>query len=167
MSLLGVYMYKLIICAILAGAFIYLGICISNNLKKKKQFWEEIVKLCDYMSCNIGFGQKKLNEIAMEFSSNVAKVSNDVVKTMSSEKDSSQKSPIKSIDMTSEENALIKEFFDGLGSMDSKSEIARIASYKARFESIEALYTERYKKFSPLIVKLCLIFGLMLCIVLI
>ena len=51
--------------------------------------------------------------------------------------------------------------------MDSKSEIARIASYKSRFESIEALYTERYKKFSPLIVKLCLIFGLMLCIVLI
>ena len=34
-SLLGVYMYKLIICVILAGAFIYLGICFSNNLKKK------------------------------------------------------------------------------------------------------------------------------------
>lgn len=160
-------MYKLIICIILAGAFIYLGFCISNNLKRKKQFWEEIVKLCDYMSCNIGFGQKKLNEIAIEFSNNVAKVSNDIVKTISSEKDSTQKISAKNIDMTSEESSLVGEFFEGLGSMDSKSEIARIASYKARFEGIESFYAERYKKFSPLIVKLCLIFGLMLCIVLI
>lgn len=161
---LGVYMYKVIICILLICAFLYIGIVITTNLKKRKIFWQEIINFCDILSSNIGFGQKKLNFIIKEFVDDQAVYS----KTFFLQNiDANKVLMPKNIELEKAEEKLLVEFFTGIGDKDSNSEVERIKIFRQQFCGIEAGYIERCKRFSPLIVKLCLIFGIMVCIVLI
>lgn len=157
-------MYKVIICILLICAFLYIGIVITNNLKKRKMFWQEIINFCDVLSSNIGFGQKKLKVIINEFANDQAVCSKIFfLQNM----DSNKVLMPKNIELEKSEEKLLGEFFAGIGDKDSNSEVERIKIFRQQFCNIEASYIERCKKFSPLIVKLCLIFGIMICIVLI
>ena len=64
-----------------------------------------------------------------------------------------------------EEERLIDEFFQSLGEMDSYNELIKINNYKIRFVQKYDYYHEKSSKFSPLIFKLSIIFGIVICIV--
>ncbi len=157
---------KIILCVFLIIAFLYLGISISGNMKKKKAFWNEIVKMCEILSSSICFGHKKVAEIINE---NIASMptSKKFLLSIADNVDVSQNYHKCDIELKEEESNLLQEFFDNLGLLDSSGEVERINLYKKRFEIIEKTYLERYNKFSPILIKLCLIFGIMAVIVLI
>lgn len=159
---------KVVLCVFLIISFVYLGASITVNIKRQKGFWQEIVRLCEVLISNIGFGQKKLKQIIDEYSLSAVQ-SKSVLMSISDNINSQKKFDIKHKDIAfeTEEKLLLDEFFNELGSLDSFSEIDRIKNYKVRFEGVEKVYIDKYNKFSPLIIKLCLIFGIMLCIVII
>ena len=158
---------KLLLCAFLIISFVYLGSSIVRNIKKKKILLEDVVKLCNELVSNINFGQKKIIEIIQPFCENCCS-QNVVLEKVVENLKNNKKVEIENVYGLSEyEVGLLKEFFNGLGDLDSVGESSRINNFKQRFEGILKDYSDKYKQFGPLIIKLSLIFGVLISIVLI
>lgn len=159
---------KIVLSILLILACLYIGITISGSIKKKKEFWEDVVKLCEYLSQNINFGQKKLNEILLSYKTICGIKCQSLIDTFVDTK--GKRGLLESFEnyfFEESEKKLLLEFFDQIGELDVYNELAKIQNYKLRFIKILDKYSEKSKKFSPLIVKLSLIFGIAICIVLI
>ena len=159
---------KIVLSILLILACLYIGISISGSIKKKKEFWEDVVKLCEYLSQNINFGQKKLNEILLSYKTICGIKCQSLIDTFVDAK--GKGGLLESFEnyfFEESEKKLLLEFFDQIGELDVYNELAKIENYKLRFIKILDKYSEKSKKFSPLIVKLSLIFGIAICIVLI
>ena len=136
-----------------------------NNLKTKTRFWNDIVKFCEMLSSEIGFGQRKLNEIILNYqqicSEECKRILQNYIKRGCGEKIFSRCECL--LDL--EEEKLLDEFFQTLGETDSYNELIKINNYKIRFVQKYDYYHEKSSKFSPLIFKLSIIFGIVICIV--
>jgi len=159
---------KIVLSILLILACLYIGISISGSIKKKKEFWEDVVKLCEYLSQNINFGQKKLNEILLSYKTICGIKCQSLIDTFIDTKGKGELlESFENYFFEECERKLLLEFFDQIGELDVYNELAKIENYKSRFIKILDKYSEKSKKFSPLIVKLSLIFGIAICIVLI
>ena len=170
MKILGVFMYKVIICLLIICFCFALGVVFSNSIKRRKNFWFDITMLCDYMISNISFGQKKVKEIFSEFSASCkpeckGMLDNYIdINFLNTTK--SFKAP-ENIDFTSLEQKTLEDFFNHIGEFDSLNEIEKIKNYKQTFNNFLQEYDSKNAKYSPLIIKLAIIFGLVIAIVLI
>ncbi len=158
---------KLIICLLLIAACIYLGISLSTAINKKKRFWEDLVKLCEVLTASISFGQKKLREILLEYKQICGNSCSQLIDNFLFNENN--KFPfevnIKGIIFSIEEENLLKEFFDKIGELDAYNEIIKINNYKLRFDDYLKQQSEKSIKLSPLLIKLSIIFGIIVCIV--
>ncbi len=159
---------KIVLSILLIISCLYIGISISGSIKKKKEFWEDIVKLCEYLAQNINFGQKKLNEILLSYKTICGVRCQSLIDTFIDTKGKGNfLESFENYFFEESEKKLLVEFFDQIGEFDVYNELAKTENYKMRFMKILDKYSEKNKKFSPLIVKLSLIFGIVICIVLI
>ncbi len=157
---------KIILCCVLMVACTYLGFVVANNLKQKRKFWEDMVRFCEFLASNIGFGQRKIDEIVSEYKDIC---SCDCQRLLTTYIDG--KSGVDLLyDMQEnfferEEEKLLQEFFSVLGELDVYNELVKIENYKARFSKKFDYYLEKNNKYAPLTVKLSIIFGIVVCIV--
>jgi hypothetical protein len=118
------------------------------------------------LSTNIGFGQKKIKEIILDYQQichgdckqlliNFA--NNDQCKDIFFEVSNNL--------LDDEERGILMEFFQTLGELDVYNELIKIENYKVRFLKKYNNYYEKSDKFCPLIFKLSVVFGIGLFIV--
>ncbi len=163
-------MYKLILCIILVFACFWFGYLLSKGLKSRKNFWADMVDLCDNLMLNITFGHKKVKEIFLDFLQNCRGESfvllDNIIK---SDFDQNQFcfEKLESLDLSFDETKYLNEFFSQIGECDCKSEAEKIKKYKGIFRGFLEGYEQKMKKNSPLYIKLSIIAGLVISIILI
>ena len=155
---------KLILCCILVAVCIYLGIVVASNLKTKKTFWEDLVKFCEFLSANIGFGQKKINEVIMDYEALCSPVCKKVLMDYVAHNNPLLQVCLENF-LNREEEQILKEFFNALGELDVTNELIKIENYRARFLKKYEQYLDKNNKYAPLTIKLSIIFGIVICIV--
>ena len=156
---------KIVLCCVLIASCIYVGFVLSSDIKKKKLFWGDMVKFCEFLSVNIGFGQKKLKEILLSYQDMCCEELKVMLKNYLINSSFLLESSENNSLFNKEEQNLLEEFFNSLGEFDVFNELIKVENYKTRFLKKYEIYCEKSFKFSPLILKLALIFGIMLCIV--
>ncbi len=156
---------KLLICLAIIVLSLCLGVVFVNQLKRKKCFWIEMVKLCDVLSANINFGQKKIKEILIDYSKNCNKELNRIINMYLLFLDKKTSTfVVEDFDYDVEKTKNIKEFFESFGELDIYNELSRIENYKKIFAVYKNKAEENDAKYGSLIIKLSLIFSILICI---
>ena len=148
--------------AILCGS-VYLGFSFSKYYKDKLLFYNELNYFCDILENEITFHKNTISEIIKKnLDSFKGVLKNSLVNYFIDKK------PYKNISIiTEKENAFIQKFFSSLGKFDSDGELANIKNYKLEVKKYIGNSEEDNKKIGSAGTKLGIIFGLLLCIVLI
>ena len=115
-------MFKIVLCLLLIFACFMLGYFFSKNLKTRKNFWTDIVDLCDNLILNITFGHKKVKEIVLEFLPSCRTecylLLDNIIKS-DFDKNNFCYEKLENIDLSFEEIKYLDEFFSQIGECDS------------------------------------------------
>ena len=167
MKILGAYMFKIVLCVLLIFTCFMLGYFLSKKLKTRKNFWSDVVDLCDNLILNISFGHKKVKEIILEFLPSCrAECSYLLDNIVKSDFDKNKFSfEGLDLDLSFEEVKYLEEFFSQIGEYDSESETEKIKKYKSVFSGFLDKSEQKLKRYSPLYIKLSIIAGLVISII--
>ena len=147
-----------------------IGVILSNKHKKKYLFFKELGDFFSYLKHSISFSQKLLKDIIKEFYENrkINLFNYQAYVNYLNSKSLKMKFELTDCDfLNAEEKKDINEYFNQLGKLNLKDEIEKIEGIISVINVFTEEKKEDFKKYSNILIKLGILFGLTVGIILI
>ncbi|MBO5394387.1 MAG: stage III sporulation protein AB [Clostridia bacterium] len=163
---------KILLIVVLFFASLFVGYAFSKKYRKRQQFFEAFVMLCQKFDVEINFSKERIKNIFLNLDEShkarLLGIDRNYISFLDQEAELSKELLFKSISfLKEEEKDLLFIFFKSLGRSDLESQSKEIKNYLTRFEGLTQSAQQDNKKYGSLSVKLGLIVGLFIVILLI
>ena len=163
---------KILILVILAGISIYVGYIFSRKYKKRANFFQTLVMLCQKFDVEINYSRERLKNIFIGLDekqkSKLQGIDKNFIAYINQENPLEKEFLFKNINfLKEEEKDVIYLFFKSLGRSDVDSQSKEIKNFQNRFEVLSSNAITENKKYGSLSIKLGIIAGLVIIILLI
>lgn len=153
---------KLILIVALIVLCGYIGFGLSRYYVNRRKFFEELVMLMEKLSLDINFTKDKLTDILLSQKINSKSLSllvNNFIAILDGP-ELNFEALFDGIKFLSEdEKGIILSFFKSLGRFDVELQTLQIFQYRERLQDILKVCEEKERKYSPMFIKLALMFG--------
>ena len=161
-------MFKAVLFAFIIFGCGLVGQAVKNYYKQKVCYWSDALLLIVTLQAELDFYQSKLpdviNKISLQIGSAFLVDAKTLLKAVSG--GCQQDVTINNKLLTGDQNANITRFFQMLGGTDIFSQKVQLDYYKNIFDGYKANAEEDYNKKGGMIFKLCVLAGLLLCVIL-
>lgn len=159
----GVMKYLLLF--VLAGACFFIGFIFSKKYKKRANFFQALVMLCQKFDVEINFSRERLKNIFQNLDQKqkdkLAGLVDNFLSYIEQEIPLEKETLFKGITfLKEEEKDVVFMFFKSLGRSDVDSQSKEAKNYLSRFETLSSSANNENKKYGSLSVKLGIIAGL-------
>jgi hypothetical protein len=147
---------KLLLVALSCAAGLLVGAFFSNSLKRKRDFFSELLSFIDSVTNDILFRQDGIRAVASSFQGNCKSKLKSVLEEYSRTPD-----VIPSFSFLAKgESRIVSDFFSGLGKADLNTEKSELSNVRCKVEEFDNFYKEKCRTRCSMFLKLGLLAGL-------
>ena len=147
---------KLLLLALGCASGLFVGIFFSNELKKKKCFYEELAIFIDEILGDLGFRQNGIRTVAL----NYANESKSYLKNVLEEYAANPNVVPAFLFLSGNERVTVKDFFSNLGKTDIVTQRSELENIKPKIQELRNTYKTKHEKKGAMYIKLGLLVGL-------
>ena len=162
-------MIKFIVLLLLGGACVYIGFRYSQKYKKRADFFQAIVMLCQKFDVEMNYSKERVKNILLNLDAKIKSkllgVEQNYIAFLNQENPLQKESLFKGVQILKEdERDTIFMFFKNLGRSDLESQSKEIRNFQSRFDAAHQTAQSENKKYGSLAIKLGFIAGLFLVV---
>ena len=146
-----------IICLSMTASTMF-GLINMRNKKRRIDYLDSLIKLCDYLISEISFNKDKLITALEKFADTDNTELANQLKTFC-ESPYSDKIIYPKF-LKKDEQVTVSDFFSSLGCTDGETQISQLQNYKKRFGDIDCYEEDKFKKSGSVGLKLSVLFGI-------
>ena len=165
-------MIKFVCLLMLASICVYIGYRFSNKYKKRAEFFQAMVMLCQKFDVEINYSKERVKNILsgldVKIKNKLLGIEKNYIAFLEQEQSLEKSVLFQNISILSQsEQDTIFMFFKSLGRSDLESQSKEIRNYQTRFEEMSNVSQNDNKKYGSLSIKLGIIAGLFLIVLLV
>ena len=162
----------IILVIIIIFCFGLIGYKLSTFYINRKKFFSSMQVLMSNLELDVSFSQDKLKNLIKKNSENVSsKELNVLCENVFGLLDKKQKIDYEIFNeikiLKKEEKDIIFSFFSSLGRFDASSQSKEIKMYQNKIDELYDVSNDECKKYASLFIKLGIIFGILVCLLII
>lgn len=147
---------KLLLVALSSAAGLFFGAFFSNSLKRKRDFFCELLAFIDSVFNDVSFKQDGVRTVAESFASTCKSKMKSVLEQYVLSPDAE---PSLSF-LSTEEVRVVSDFFSGLGKADIYTEKTELMNTRSKIEELCSFYGRKCDSNCAMFLKLGLLIGL-------
>lgn len=160
---------KYLILIILSGACVFVGYIFSKKYRKRANFFQALVLLCQKFDVEINFSRERLKNIFENIDikqrNKMSGLVENFISFIEQESPLEKETLFKGISfLKEEEKDVVFMFFKTLGRSDVDSQSKEAKNYLTRFEALSSSASNENKKYGALSIKLGIISGLFIAV---